>query len=88
MATLAATIRRKIDSGALLCERPARMVGGRGDGSPCTACDMPIVPAQVELSFRSRPALTHRFHLACHGLWEAECHRRRWRNTGGQARRA
>lgn len=88
MATLAATIRRKVDSGVLPRNRPARMVGSRGDRSPCIACDMPILPAQVELSFWPRTVLTHRLHLACHGLWEAECRRRGWRTTGGQARSA
>src|SRR6185503_18970177 len=82
MATLAETIHLKIDAGVLPRDQPARARVGSGGGSPCTACDMPILPAQVEWSFWSGPVVTHRLHLACHGLWERECRRRGWRAAG------
>lgn len=78
MATLADTIRDKIDAGVLPCERPAKALAARGDGSPCTGCDLPILPTQFEWSFWSGTVVTYRLHFDCHGLWETECRERGW----------
>jgi len=51
MATLLGTIRRKIDAGMLPCDPPEKMVGGPSDGGLCTACDAPIAPTEIALTF-------------------------------------
>ena len=79
MANLVATIRGKIDAGVLPCEPPEKMVGAPSDGRPCTACDTPITPTEIALTFWHKTLETHRFHLVCHKLWESECRRRGWR---------
>lgn len=81
IATLAETIRAKIDAEVLRCERPEKLLGSTGDGSPCAACDMPILREQVEWRLWFDGVLTHRFHVACYRLWEAECLRRGWRKA-------
>ena len=78
MATRVGTIRRKIDAGMLPCEPPEKMVGAPSDGGLCAACDAPIAPTEIALTFWSKTVQTHRFHLMCHRLWEMECRRRGW----------
>ena len=79
MTSLVATIRRKIEAGVLPCESPEKMVGGSSEGGLCAACDAPIASTEIALTFWSKTAQTHRFHLVCHRLWEVECRRRGWR---------
>ena len=79
MALLSPSIRHKIDTGILPCARPNTVLAGNGDGSTCTACDMPIPPTQVEWSFWRDDICAHRLHIDCHGLWKDECGLRGWR---------
>jgi hypothetical protein len=81
MATLAEKIHQKINVGALSCQRPEKVLAGHGDGSPCSACGLPIQPDQIEWSFWTGDVLTHRFHLGCHGLWQSECRNRSWQGS-------
>ena len=72
MSRLGDTIRMKLESGVLLRERPEKLMAGHGDDEPCSACDSPILRAQVEWSIGNNRSVTHRFHLGCFGLWQAE----------------
>jgi hypothetical protein len=49
---------------------------GYGDDFACTGCDEPILHAQVEWTLRDNDVVTHRFHVGCFGLWDAELCRR------------
>jgi hypothetical protein len=84
VTTIAATIAKKMDAGLLPREPPRSLQAGRGDGSPCSACDRPIRPEEHEWSFWSGGVLTHRFHITCHRLWEAECRKRGWHDRRGR----
>ena len=75
----AATIRAKIGSGILPSERPDNVFAGHGDAEPCTGCEKPILPAQVAWTLRNTREVTHRFHVGCFGLWDAELCRRGFR---------
>jgi hypothetical protein len=85
VGAVAAIIRRKLDAGLLPREPPKSLQAGRGDGSACSACDRPIRREDHEWSFWANGVVTHRFHVACHRLWEAECRTRGWH--GGRPRR-
>jgi hypothetical protein len=65
-------VRDKMDAGILPREARRKMFAGFGTGEPCAACDVPILPAQVECEFEAADGRTCRFHLGCAGLWEAE----------------
>lgn len=86
MSRLGDMIRAKIDLGVLPLERPEKLFAGYGEGEPCAACGAPILRDQVEWSIRMRDRVTHRFHIGCHGLWEAELRKRRV--LQGERRRA
>jgi hypothetical protein len=73
--TLAEIVRQKLDDGRLPTSHPLKIWAGPGRGQPCTACDQPIGPAQVEYEFETGEQVC-RFHVGCHGLWEAERRRR------------
>jgi hypothetical protein len=76
MSRLGDAVRVKLDAGLLPYQRPEKMFGGYGHHEPCSVCDEPILPAQVEWSIGDTRTVTHRFHLGCFGLWEAEVRRR------------
>ena len=79
VATVESVLRRKLDAGLLPRQRPEKTIATYGAGEPCTVCDVLIGTTQVEWRLRSREAVTHRFHIACHRLWEAECLKRGYR---------
>jgi hypothetical protein len=71
--------RRRVDRGMLPCRPQDRMWAGSGAGLPCSLCDRPISPEQIEyeLQFAANPSrLTYRFHRICHEAWELVCMRR------------
>ena len=77
---IAATIRRRLDAGLLPTKAPVTTFAGYGWSHPCDACDQPIRPAQVQYDLEYwHPFRVFRLHIGCHGLWEAECRRRRHR---------
>lgn len=73
---LADIVRDKLDTGSLPAIEPDKTWAGYGHGDPCSACDQPILAAQIEyeLDYRGRPTL--RMHAGCHGIWSATRHRR------------
>jgi hypothetical protein len=70
--SIADTIRLKLDVGSLPRSKPERLYGAHGDRQPCTACDEPILPAQLQYEFDLPDHGTFRFHVGCLGLWEGE----------------
>ena len=73
---LAEMVRDKVDGGVLPLEEPVKLWAGKGRDAPCTACDDPILRAQVEYEPQYDGRSPIRLHRACHGLWEAERRRR------------
>jgi hypothetical protein len=73
--------KQRIASGELPCPPAARTWGSRGSGAPCSLCARPIQPHEIEYevaALESREAAetrTVRFHLRCHAVWQAECHK-------------
>ena len=79
MATTSAAemIRIKLDNGMLPKDAPPKLWAGTGSGKACSACEELIAPAQHEYELQYDDARASiRFHLRCHGLWEAERRRR------------
>ena len=74
--SLADLVRDKLDAGTLPHESPVKMWAGNGRGAPCTACDEPILRAQVEYEPQYDGRAPIRLHVGCHGLWQAERRRR------------
>jgi len=75
---IADKIRLKLNVRLLPQSKPEKIYGGHGDGQPCSACDQPIVRAQVQYEFDTPDEHTFRFHVGCLGLWEAELLKRGW----------
>jgi hypothetical protein len=48
----------------------ARLWGGYGSGAPCSLCDEPVRPDEVEYEVETHPSATLRFHQACHETWQ------------------
>jgi hypothetical protein len=84
MADLGDVIRDKLDAG-LLPRQPAQTASrAYGDGQPCSACGVTILPVQAKYELDLHDgSTTYRFHLGCYGLWQAECRRRGWRRKDG-----
>jgi hypothetical protein len=79
--SLARTVREKLELGALPFHNPATLRAGSGTGRACSVCGYPIQPSQTEIQPRydeNRSLLV--FHIVCHGLWDAERRRRRYRS--------
>ena len=70
--SLADLVRDKLDAGTLPHESPVKMWAGRGSSQPCTACEQPILKAQVEYEPQYDGRAPIRLHVDCHGLWQAE----------------
>ena len=70
------TIRAKVDAGILPGERPERFFPTHGEEEPCAACGAPIVQSETQWSMGDADRFTHRLHVRCLGLWEAELRRR------------
>lgn len=52
----------------------SRMWGSHGSGAPCSLCEQPIRPEEIEYEVDAgERAGTLRFHLTCHAVWQAEC---------------
>ena len=69
-------IRHKISNGSLPIVAPSKTFAGYGDNQQCSACDLSILPAQVEYEFDGEDAKIYHFHAGCYGLWDAEGRRR------------
>jgi hypothetical protein len=82
--SLAEMVRERLDAGILPFDIPVKLWAGMGSGQPCTACEQPILKAQVEYELQYDAADDHapiRLHAGCHGLWEAERRRRGYRRS-------
>lgn len=75
MPTPGDMIRQKLADGRLPLHAPVKTWAGYGRGDSCSACELPILPAQAEYEFEAE-GQTYRLHPGCHGLWEAERRRR------------
>ena len=73
--------RSKLDTGLLTAQRPEKTLLIRGEGARCAGCDEGIEPIEPQYAFFSNGVVTHRFHVACHAVWEAECRQRGWRSS-------
>jgi hypothetical protein len=67
--TLAQLVRTKLDGGELPPEKPAKVVRTYGAGEPCSACDLPILPAQTKMEFETSSQEPVRLHFACWSFW-------------------
>jgi hypothetical protein len=68
-------IRERLDNGALLGTRYARIRGGTGAGVACAECDDPIRSddLEIEVQFPTPTGVTgRRFHPLCLAIWELE----------------
>jgi DNA repair exonuclease SbcCD ATPase subunit len=58
----------------LPAEIPKAIWAGLGTGEPCSLCDRPVDPTEVEYEINAQGGIqsTLRFHLRCHALWQLE----------------
>jgi hypothetical protein len=68
------TIRDGLDSGELF-PVDGNGFGGRGRRQLCTVCDMPVLPADMEI--RITEPRSARAHVACYAIWLEESNARR-----------
>jgi hypothetical protein len=78
MATLADTIRSKLDAGLLPRDDHIKLWAGYGSGRSCVACEQTILPAQVEHELEFEDERLLQMHVGCAGLYAAERRRRGW----------
>jgi hypothetical protein len=71
-------VREKLKTGRLPTFKPEKLYGGHGGGLLCSACDQPILPAQIQYEFDVPDGGTFRFHVGCLGLWEGELMKSGW----------
>jgi hypothetical protein len=69
---LIAIVREKLAAGALPDDAPTRMWVGYGTLRPCTVCDEPIAPAEIEYEFDTAKGQTVRCHRKCLEIWQEE----------------
>jgi hypothetical protein len=70
--------RAVLRAGKLPARRPDRTWGDRGDGAPCTICELPVTRDQMEFEMRFErdgevPGLDEfHVHVRCFAAWEFE----------------
>ncbi len=64
-------VREKVERGLLPHETPSGAVRTGGNGQPCSACELTIVPADTQLAFELPNRGVFRFHFGCWVLWLA-----------------
>ena len=75
---LRAKAREVLKSGKLPNRRPDRTWGGRGVNAPCSVCDLPVTPQQMEFEIQfardgDAPGLDKfHVHIRCFAAWEFE----------------
>ena len=65
--------RELIREHALPGNAPARVWGGRGDGSPCALCGEVIPASELEYEIESEAGTPLHLHFMCHAAWQLEC---------------
>jgi len=76
--SIACRIRTKLDAGELPRRLPPKLWAGFGSGLTCDGCEEPILNAQVEYQVETDGDHSHRLHMGCAALWQAELLRRGW----------
>src|SRR5579872_4602530 len=74
-AELRDLIRTRIRLGRLPKAQGHRLLGGRGEGTPCACCDRFITSSQIQFNIESPRAndwVSHAMHLDCFELWRKE----------------
>ena len=66
---LAQMVRSKLDGGVLPPHKPAKAIRTYGAGEPCSACDLPILPAQTKMELEVPDHEPVRLHFACWSFW-------------------
>lgn len=69
--------RERIAKGQLPRRAPSKIWGGYGTGKPCSLCDQPIKPDEIEYEIECAEDAGHayRFHRVCQSIWQLECAR-------------
>jgi hypothetical protein len=67
-----ARVRVMIRGGEIPCE-DGKVWAGRGAGTHCAACGLPIVPSEIEFEVALDSGETLRLHRHCHAVWREEC---------------
>ncbi len=52
---------------------PEHLWAGQGSGEPCSLCDQPVQPQEIEYELDNQSdgdERTYRFHLRCHAMWQ------------------
>ena len=75
---IANKLRQKLKVGRLPAGKPEKLYGGHGDRLPCSGCDEPIFPAQIQYEFDVPDEGTFRFHVGCLAFWEGELMKWGW----------
>ena len=77
--SLADRVRQKLAAGTLPRETPVMLWAGWGTGGVCAACEEPIRAFQAEYELEYKESPSFRLHAGCHGFWDVEHRRPRWR---------
>lgn len=72
--------RAVVQAGKLPARTPDRVWGGRGGGTQCTVCELPVTPEQTEfeIEFVQESDATYSYaekfhlHIRCFAAWEFE----------------
>ena len=65
--------RERLAKGQLPREADARLWSGFGTGQPCSLCDKPIQPGEIEYEVLVEAVVQAlRFHRVCHYAWQLE----------------
>ncbi len=75
-----ATLREKLQSGALPHKPFVKTWRSPGTGKPCDVCEVPITPVEHELEGGCRDGGVVWFHTACYDAW--------WHERGAVRRRS
>ena len=73
--TLRETVREAIRTGKLPSRRPDRVWGGRGDGTTCSVCHVPVGADEIEFELEFITAgdvAGHHVHSDCFAVWDGE----------------
>jgi hypothetical protein len=71
--SLRARVRRMVQTGEMPCDEAGKIWAGRGVGTHCAACGLPITPTEIEFEVTLTSGAELRLHRACHDVWREEC---------------
>ncbi|HET7342954.1 MAG TPA: hypothetical protein VFL90_15925 [Methylomirabilota bacterium] len=70
--SLRARVQRMVRTGEIPCE-DGKVWAGRGVGTHCAVCGLPIAPTEIEFEVALESGGTLRLHRGCHEVWRDEC---------------